>query len=550
MLGADTEGMTTDSRLASSFTQARNYYPGRRAPVRLVVLHTIEAPETEGRAEWCAQYFAGPNAPIASAHYCLTPETRVLTRDLHWVSIGELSEGSLLWGTQESAEGLKAGRTYQPTEITKYATRKAPCFRIVMSDGRSVICSSDHKWLAKYPKGQVPWFWESAERIRVGTRIMAPLDVWDTASTLDSAWLAGIFDGEGCASRGNKNRALTFAQKDGYVLEKAKRVLNDMSIPYRLDTPRSTGVTVVRISGVRNILRTLGELQPIRLVKGREDFIAGRALKSRSYPSELTVTSIEYVGERDVVSIETSTHTFFAEGMVSHNCVDPDSITQGVREAHTAWAAPGANADGIQIEQAGYAGQTASQWDDAPSKALLDRTARLVADLCVRHNLPIRHLTNDQLKAGERGVIGHRQASQVYRLSDHTDPGDNFPWDKVIAQAKMYATGAKPVITSKPATGTKIAEDGVLGPKTVKALQKAVGTVQDGVIGGRKTASQTVTALQKLLNTKSGAKLSVDGYMGPATTTALQKYVGSTPDGLLGPKTILALQRKLNSGKF
>lgn len=300
MLGDDTEGMTTDSPLASSFTQARNYYPGRRCPVRLVVVHTIEAPETEDRAEWCAQYFAGASAPVASAHYM----------------------------------------------------------------------------------------------------------------------------------------------------------------------------------------------------------------------------------------------------------VDPNSITQGVREAHTAWAAPGANADGIQIEQAGYAGQTASQWDDAPSKALLDRTARLIADLCVRHNLPIRHLTNDQLKAGERGVIGHRQASQVYRLSDHTDPGDNFPWDKVIAQAKMYATGAKPVVSPKPATGTKIAEDGVLGPNTVKALQKAVGTVQDGVIGGRKTASQTVTALQKLLNTKSGAKLSVDGYMGPATTTALQKYVGSTPDGLLGPKTILALQRKLNSGKF
>ncbi|MCI6583448.1 MAG: N-acetylmuramoyl-L-alanine amidase [Mobiluncus sp.] len=125
----------------------------------------------------------------------------------------------------------------------------------------------------------------------------------------------------------------------------------------------------------------------------------------------------------------------------AHYCVDADSVSQCVPERQVAWAAPGCNHDGIQIELAGRAGQTPEQWRDAFSRAELDLTARLVAEICDRWNIPIRHLSNGQLGAGWAGLIGHNQASDVYRKSDHWDPGPNFPWGEFIQKVQQYASG-------------------------------------------------------------------------------------------------------------
>lgn len=44
----------------------------------------------------------------------------------------------------------------------------------------------------------------------------------------------------------------------------------------------------------------------------------------------------------------------------AHICVDNNSIVQCVLDNDIAWAAPGANSDGIHIEMAGYAKQKKS----------------------------------------------------------------------------------------------------------------------------------------------------------------------------------------------
>lgn len=51
-----------------SFIQARNYHQGRLKAVRLIVLHDMETDELLSTAEDVGHYFAGPNAPQASAH--------------------------------------------------------------------------------------------------------------------------------------------------------------------------------------------------------------------------------------------------------------------------------------------------------------------------------------------------------------------------------------------------------------------------------------------------------------------------------------------------
>lgn len=62
------------------FVQAKNYtalWPSHRTSIDLIVIHTMESPDKPTTAPDVAAWFAGPNAPQASAHYCCD-ETHVV----------------------------------------------------------------------------------------------------------------------------------------------------------------------------------------------------------------------------------------------------------------------------------------------------------------------------------------------------------------------------------------------------------------------------------------------------------------------------------------
>ncbi|MEK4305840.1 N-acetylmuramoyl-L-alanine amidase [Oceanobacillus sp. FSL K6-0251] len=111
--------------------------------------------------------------------------------------------------------------------------------------------------------------------------------------------------------------------------------------------------------------------------------------------------------------------------------------------------------------------------------------------------------------------------------------------------------------------GSNKTVDGKWGKSTTLALQKALGTPQDGFISKQPRNSVTqslygntvqfgnggsnvVVALQR----KVGAK--ADGKLGPATIRALQKALGTPQDGVLSRPSMVVkeLQRRLNAGTF
>jgi N-acetyl-anhydromuramyl-L-alanine amidase AmpD len=123
----------------------------------------------------------------------------------------------------------------------------------------------------------------------------------------------------------------------------------------------------------------------------------------------------------------------------AHICVDSDSIVQCVLDNDVAFAAPGANNDGIQIELAGFAKQTREQWLDPFGVLLLDRAASAAAQYCLKYDIPVRQLTNAQLADRvSKGLVGHRQVSQVFNKSDHMDPGPGFPWDFFLQRVQQH----------------------------------------------------------------------------------------------------------------
>jgi hypothetical protein len=123
----------------------------------------------------------------------------------------------------------------------------------------------------------------------------------------------------------------------------------------------------------------------------------------------------------------------------AHYIVGPDAVIAGVPLEHVAWAAPGANRLGIQVEQVGQALQTdwlAEGSGDRAGLAVLRRSAELVAALCRETGIPVARVDTDGLKRGGRGITTHAAVTRAFRRSDHVDPGGavdgRWPWAEYL----------------------------------------------------------------------------------------------------------------------
>jgi N-acetylmuramoyl-L-alanine amidase len=108
-----------------------------------------------------------------------------------------------------------------------------------------------------------------------------------------------------------------------------------------------------------------------------------------------------------------------------------------------------------------------------------------------------------------------------------------------------------------------LAVDGYLGPNTVRALQRYFGTPVDVVISSQPRNRITRALPQAVVTygTKGSLMISAlqskvgatrDGLFGPETARALQRYLGTPVDGVISSPSlvIMELQRRLNNGTF
>lgn len=107
-------------------------------------------------------------------------------------------------------------------------------------------------------------------------------------------------------------------------------------------------------------------------------------------------------------------------------------------------------------------------------------------------------------------------------------------------------TGQKPAPKPEPTPEPpkeNLVVDGYLGPKTISALQRYFGTPVDGYIS---KPSLVIKALQKWLG------VTQDGNFGPITISALQKRLGTPVDGVISKPSLVIkeLQRRLNKGNL
>jgi N-acetyl-anhydromuramyl-L-alanine amidase AmpD len=207
----------------------------------------------------------------------------------------------------------------------------------------------------------------------------------------------------------------------------------------------------------------------------------------------------------------------------AHYCIDADSIVECVRDMDVAWHAPGANHNGLGLEHAGRAAQTAADWSDEYSTKLLDLSAELVAQKCTKYDIPATWLTAAQLRAGKRGITGHVQVSEAFKRTDHTDPGKSFPVAAYIARVRAHL-------------GDKFVQPEEHHWHTKAAAQTPMLQVGD--------EGYQVKRLQRLLVQRGFDAGAADGIFGKQTAAAVKQAQvahGLDDDGIAGPLTWAAL---------
>lgn len=142
--------------------------------------------------------------------------------------------------------------------------------------------------------------------------------------------------------------------------------------------------------------------------------------------------------------------TYFANAanqVSSHAGIDDHDIETFVDYDQAAWTCRSANAIADQVELCGFARWTRVQWmSEHPEMLLL--TARWLRERAAARGIPLRKLTPAQVAAGDSGVIAHVDWTVGMKDGTHTDCGNGFPWDYVMAVATGGSTVAPP--TPKP----------------------------------------------------------------------------------------------------
>jgi hypothetical protein len=210
-----------------------------------------------------------------------------------------------------------------------------------------------------------------------------------------------------------------------------------------------------------------------------------------------------------------------SKGSSAHYGFDNNSGCQYVHDMDVAWAAPGANHDGLQFEHAGKAAQTMRDWNDKYSRDMLyKQSAPFVAAKCKQYGIPVVFLRAPDLVVQKRGITTHWQVTLAFsRGIGHTDPGKNFPIEEYMDAVRKAAGGA------------------VSGP----AVKKPQPTIKQGDKG------YYVKMAQRLLNfeeKRAWDDIKVDGVFGARTTAEVKEFqtrAGLKATGAIGPGTWHAL---------
>jgi hypothetical protein len=281
--------------------------------------------------------------------YCLAPEHRILTADLRWMPASDIEPGQrLLAFDEEPRPGVRC-RRWRFATVLHSEPAKRECAKVHLANGDTVVCTVDHPWLADRvdnKRGGARRGWVRADQLLARAPfVLKPLCPWENDLSYEAGWLAGMFDGEGCIARSGTKRGvswnLNIAQKMGPVAERVMDLLRSRGFASAQHGGRPDGMRHISVvGGFPEVLRALGQIRPIRLLKKLADLDTRHVPSVRSQRAiRVRVVAVEPVGVQEVQSIATSTRTYVGEGYLMHNSSGYERLYKKL-DAAFAWEEP------------------------------------------------------------------------------------------------------------------------------------------------------------------------------------------------------------------
>lgn len=260
-----------------------------------------------------------------NADYCVDPNTKILTDDLRWIPIKNLKVGDGLIGFTDLPTGWLSKRKYEHSIVESITTVHLPSYELTLEDGETIVSSAQHPWLVM--SGTTGRWLEteklqSLEEFKNPSRLVRLFETWEYDSSRDAGYLAAALDGEGWLTHkpnprnlrsGHNNWVFTlgFAQRNNEMLAEVERILHDRNIEYHKKFAGSTEQII--FSQRDQIVKLIGSIRPLRLLP----HVLPSLGRIKHYP--LDVTKKRFLGETELISIKTSSGTYIANGIASHN---------------------------------------------------------------------------------------------------------------------------------------------------------------------------------------------------------------------------------------
>ena len=267
--------------------------------------------------------------------------------------MGELNEGDEIVGFTEKGKGKSEGRRrWQKSIVTHLHREMADVYDVELENGDHIKTTADHQWVVHsrngYKWAETQEMWINGYNLYgqkktgphtsgVSTIVCKPFLVCRREESYDAGWLAGMIDADGHIYQQNIHDPdgtirygfrIGIAQSETYpyICERIIRLMehytgNNKPCRQSMEMARGTFASKVRtwqylVTGTNvEKLQFLMRVHPMKTRKVDIDKIG--EVRSRY---DTKVKAITPIGKREIVVMETSTHTFIANGYMMHNC--------------------------------------------------------------------------------------------------------------------------------------------------------------------------------------------------------------------------------------
>jgi hypothetical protein len=234
------------------------------------------------------------------------------------------------------------------------------------------------------------------------------------------------------------------------------------------------------------------------------------------------------------------------DGTSSHYYVDRNSIVQSLNtdlRANHVGSTTGNNT-GISYEITGTNSKTRAWWMGNVAWGLL---VKQIKTDCAEHDITPRLLTVQQIKDGRMtGIITHNQARLAWGGTNHTDPGENFPLDHLIALLKGTTEEDDMPLNSTDAK-TLFTTDGVI-PAPAGAADRKTNPTWSAASILKGTMERVYDLPQQLAAIKAGQAAILAGMKGLDTKGILAAIDKAATADAARDAALLAELRELASG--